>query len=659
MKTKITILMLLASVGLLIAPARRTHADQGNSGIYDDFDSNQIDSSKWDVFQDSGTTIVTQNNRVELTVPAAPSFRGATLQPTCILRGDFEVQVNYQLLSWPSNSGVRVGLGMHPGFGLVERVGADFFPDKEVYLTHFVTDGVQGLIQTSDQSGKLRLTRVDDVLSGYYFTGGSWALIHSTGVFPGDDFRFSLAVWHDGSSTGATAAFDDVVVSGQGFVCDVPYFDQRAAPWGGQEFNFASGWSGPDTFDQCPGEQASCIARWGCALSSVAMVLRFHDIDTLPNCSENRCPELVGLEIDPGSLNAWLKKEPDGYMDGGLLNWWKIETLAAYAGSPLEHGVGTTESELEHELRAGRPGIVDLKGVQHFAVAKGVLSSGSTFALNDPDRKYAPDLSHYDGLDRFHIYRRVGTDLSGQLIVVTPPIELLIVDAQGKRAGFDPDLGSEVIEFPGALYYTEDPIADDGGTEEASGQGIKVLYVDTPTAGEYTLNVHGGEGQDYEITFLGFDQDAISQSFDDSRTASAVNPPSYRITYDPLPGSPFAVEFIGQIDVKPGSDPNSINCNNKSAVITVALLTTETFDALSVDHETVSFESATELHVDKRTGEPKRHEEDIDGDGDIDLVFHFLLEETTLTCESTDAVLEGHTFDGLRIRGSDTLRMTH
>jgi hypothetical protein len=112
-----------------------------------------------------------------------------------------------------------------------------------------------------------------------------------------------------------------------------------------------------------------------------------------------------------------------------------------------------------------------------------------------------------------------------------------------------------------------------------------------------------------------------------------------------------------EIDIKPGSDPNSINCNNPNEVITVAILTTDDFDATTVDHTTVTFEGASETHTHPKTGEPLRHEEDVDGDGDIDLVFHFLQGDTDLTCESEEGVLMGETFDGDPVQGTDAVRM--
>ena len=111
------------------------------------------------------------------------------------------------------------------------------------------------------------------------------------------------------------------------------------------------------------------------------------------------------------------------------------------------------------------------------------------------------------------------------------------------------------------------------------------------------------------------------------------------------------------IDIKPGSDPNSINCNNKKGVGTVAILTTDDFDATTVDHTTVTFEGASETHVSKKSGEARRHELDVDGDGDTDLVLHFRLGETSLTCSSIEGTLNGETFDGHAIAGSDDVRM--
>ena len=102
------------------------------------------------------------------------------------------------------------------------------------------------------------------------------------------------------------------------------------------------------------------------------------------------------------------------------------------------------------------------------------------------------------------------------------------------------------------------------------------------------------------------------------------------------------------IDIKPGSYPNSINLGSKG-VVPVAVLTTEEFDASSVDPATVTFAGAAPL---------RSALEDVDGDGDGDLVLHFKTQElTALNKSSTEATLTGNTRDGQDIQGTDTVRI--
>ncbi len=112
-----------------------------------------------------------------------------------------------------------------------------------------------------------------------------------------------------------------------------------------------------------------------------------------------------------------------------------------------------------------------------------------------------------------------------------------------------------------------------------------------------------------------------------------------------------------EVDIKPGSYPNSVNCNVEDEVIAVAILSTDTFDATTVDHTTVVFEGASEAHVNRRTGVARRHEEDVDDDGDTDLVFHFRFGDTHLSCADTDGTIAGLTFGGTLVIGTDAIRM--
>jgi hypothetical protein len=101
------------------------------------------------------------------------------------------------------------------------------------------------------------------------------------------------------------------------------------------------------------------------------------------------------------------------------------------------------------------------------------------------------------------------------------------------------------------------------------------------------------------------------------------------------------------IDIKPGSDPNSVNLKSKG-VVPVAVLTTDDFDATTVDPGTVLFAGASPLRWTL---------EDVDGDGDIDLLFHFKTQELNLGEGSTDATLTGDTTDGKHIQGTDAVNI--
>ena len=101
------------------------------------------------------------------------------------------------------------------------------------------------------------------------------------------------------------------------------------------------------------------------------------------------------------------------------------------------------------------------------------------------------------------------------------------------------------------------------------------------------------------------------------------------------------------IDIKPGSYPNRINLKSKGKV-PVAILTTDDFDAYVVDPDTVNFAGANPL---------RWRMEDVDNDGDHDMLLHFKTQELDLTKESTDATLEGETFGGIQLTGTDSVKI--
>ena len=109
-----------------------------------------------------------------------------------------------------------------------------------------------------------------------------------------------------------------------------------------------------------------------------------------------------------------------------------------------------------------------------------------------------------------------------------------------------------------------------------------------------------------------------------------------------------------EIDIKPGSYPNSINLGNEG-VIPVAILSSSDFDATTVDPATVELAGAG-VELRGKSDNAMAHREDVNKDGRIDLVVQ-------ITTQNLDpgigqygyATLTGKTYAGLFIEGADEI----
>ena len=103
------------------------------------------------------------------------------------------------------------------------------------------------------------------------------------------------------------------------------------------------------------------------------------------------------------------------------------------------------------------------------------------------------------------------------------------------------------------------------------------------------------------------------------------------------------------IDIKPDDFPNSINPAS-NGLIPVAILTTAAFDAATADPLSVRFGPTAAAIANAATFE------DVNGDGRVDLVLHFNVQDTGIACGDTVAVLTGTTLNGQPFSGADSIQ---
>jgi hypothetical protein len=110
-----------------------------------------------------------------------------------------------------------------------------------------------------------------------------------------------------------------------------------------------------------------------------------------------------------------------------------------------------------------------------------------------------------------------------------------------------------------------------------------------------------------------------------------------------------------EVEIKPG-DPNDVKLKKKG-MLPVAILTTPEFDASTVDAST-AYLGTTECAA-KKNGSLMARLEDVDGDGDLDLMMQFdkkdLIDSGDLSVATAELMLTAYTFGGAPTVGADAV----
>lgn len=236
---------------------------------------------------------------------------------------------------------------------------------------------------------------------------------------------------------------------------------QTDPQWKNMEYDSGSTWSADPT-----------IGRWGCALTSMTMLLQYYDISQLP----------TGENITPASLNQWLKAQPDGYVGMGLLNWLAVTRLtnivSAQRNTPkleYQRHSGTDIETASNSVNANKPVVLELPG--HFLVGSGVTSDQNDLFITDPAFSYTKLSQHQKPLLSTRLFQPSQTDLSYVLVVSEPELSVTLVTAEGEIQPVD-----SYLENITAFNEGEATL----GTESLPKQRLTILP--KPRNGEYTLS---------------------------------------------------------------------------------------------------------------------------------------------------------------------------
>lgn len=246
-----------------------------------------------------------------------------------------------------------------------------------------------------------------------------------------------------------------------------PYLSQKDPAWGGKEYDSATSWAGL-------GKDG--IDRWGCALTSVAMMLQKYEVKT---------PD--GTNVDPDILNTWLKSQPDGYVGPGLLNWIAV---TRYAHQSYLAGKSPTELEYLRQPGSTTPTLPAILGVSgHFVV--GHNEDTTNWKINDPADQTKTTLAKTTTLTSINRFLPSHTDLTNMLFVTSPGVTATLKNAL-----------SEIIPIEWFDDYLTDDV--DGG----SGPTVRTGIVPKPADGIYRLIVDQPTGEHHDFSLFLYDEEA-------------------------------------------------------------------------------------------------------------------------------------------------------
>ena len=254
---------------------------------------------------------------------------------------------------------------------------------------------------------------------------------------------------------------------------------QFTSPWGSETYDTANLWS-----------SYPYISRWGCALTSANMILRYYNHN-----------------IWPGDLNTWLKGQTDGYLGNGLLNWLAITRFSKQNTQKINPTVSLAKlehkrflyqnSKVRSEINNHKPSLIKVPG--HFVTAIGY--SPTDIVVNDPatsDRLLSAVVADKGTPINLDTFTPSQTDLSYLMITASTNVNLQF-DGNGSPVPFQ--------------RFVDGPLTDDVNPTSTSGNTLYTYLLPKPNLRSFIIRAPGSSTP-YVLSVYKYDVDGNVQKQD-------------------------------------------------------------------------------------------------------------------------------------------------
>ncbi len=295
---------------------------------------------------------------------------------------------------------------------------------------------------------------------------------------------------------------------------NVPLFKQGVAPYNDNN----PAWEAEE-FDHANAGQFVCgrtMTQCGCATSSIAMILRYHGINKMPD----------GSDVNPGTVNKWLK-ENKGYNRNLGVIWSAVGNLAKKAKSQnpnfqydaLEYNPDMyfNTTTLTNDLNQGIPNILQVNAPgMHFVVAKG--KTGNTFEINDPLFNRTTLASYNNQAVSVRRYIPSHTDLSYMVYVADKDVYITVRDENGAT------YGESYLEYSPA-QLVEEPF-------NTNTSAVKVFYFAKPESSNYRVELYSATDPDYQLDEYIFTEEGEMKTASYTGNLTPETEAVYKLSYD-------------------------------------------------------------------------------------------------------------------------------